>query len=93
MYDIDIYSYKEIPVFNNRNYNILPLDENGLKKYYFGKDSHVRVFLNKKNPILIRKLMMKHKDNLKYKISKSKSQSFAIVNYSKINLKRRKIKS
>lgn len=91
MYDIDIYSYKEIPVFNNRNNNILPLDENGLKKYYFGKDSHVRLFLNKKNPILIRKLMMKNNNKLKYKISKSKSQSFAIVNNSNINLKEEKL--
>ena len=91
MYDIDIYSYKEKPGFNNRYYNILPLDENGLKKYYFGEDSHVRVFLNKRNPILIRKLMMIHNDNLKHNIVKSKSQSFATVNYSKMNLKEEKL--
>ena len=93
MYDIDIYSYKEIPVFNNRNNNILPLDENGLKKYYFGKDSHVRLFLNKKNPILIRKLLMKHNDSIKDKNLESKNRSFIFDNYPKINLKKAKINS
>ena len=44
MYDIDIYSYKENPISSYRDFNILPLDENDLKKYYYGKDSHIRMF-------------------------------------------------
>lgn len=63
MLDIDIYSYKKKSFFSNRKFSCFPLDDKGLKKYYFGKESHVRQYLDTKNFDLMKKLMQKKKSN------------------------------
>ena len=40
MYDINVYQYESKPYNFSGKYNILPLNEKGLKKYIFGKNTH-----------------------------------------------------
>ena len=82
MLDIDIYSYKKKPIFSNKKFSCFPLDDKGLRKYYFGKDSHVRQFLDTKNFDLMKKLMQKKKTNIteenEFDINKNNFQSSSI---------------
>ena len=55
MYDIDIYSYKDQPEVNNGKYNIYPLNEKGVRKYYLNKESHAITYLSHINPIIFEK--------------------------------------
>ena len=64
MYDINFYSYKNEPDVKNRGFNFYSLDESGLKKYLFSKQSYVNSFLPNKNTILIRKFLLPKKSYL-----------------------------
>lgn len=55
MFDIDIYSYQKQPVCSGK-YEIFPLDDKGLKKYCFDKESTNITYVNKLNPILLKRL-------------------------------------
>lgn len=53
MYDINVYQYETKPFNYSGKYGILPLNEKGLHKYYLGKNTHTRKYLNKFNPIIL----------------------------------------
>ena len=53
MYDINVYQYETKPFNCSGKYGILPLNEKGLHKYYLGKNTHTRYYLNKFNPIIL----------------------------------------
>ena len=75
MYDINNYSYKNEPDVKYRGFSFYSLDESGLKKYLFSKQSYVNSFLPNKNTILIRNFLLPKKSNLL-----KKSNSFSINN-------------
>ncbi len=56
MFDIDIYSYQKQPLVCSGKYEIFPLDDKGLKKYCFDKESTNITYVNKLNPILLKRL-------------------------------------
>lgn len=41
---VNMYSYRNRPLVNNGKYDIYPLDDNGLNKYLYDKDSHNRIY-------------------------------------------------
>ena len=79
MYDINNYSYKDEPDIKYRGFNFYSLDENGLKKYLYSKQSYVNSFLPMKNRrILLKNIIIPNKsdlitdnENQKKKVSKS----------------------
>ena len=64
MYDIDIYSYKDQPEVNNGKYNIYPLNEKGVRKYYLNKESHAITYLSHINPIIFEHILGKKYEDL-----------------------------
>lgn len=64
MYDIDIYSYKDKPEVNNGKYNIYPLNDKGIKKYYLNKESHATTYLSHINPIIFEHILGKQYEDL-----------------------------
>ena len=56
MFDINIYSYQKKPLICSGKYEIFPLDDKGLKKYCFDKESTNITYVNKLNPILLKRL-------------------------------------
>ena len=46
MYDIDFFDYQKKPFSQTRRYGIHPLDDNGLHKYFFSKESYTQKYLN-----------------------------------------------
>ena len=81
MYDINNYSYKNEPDVKYRGFSFHSLDESGLKKYLFSKQSYVNSFLPNKNTILIRNFIIPKKSNLlKIENQVKKSNSFSINN-------------
>lgn len=64
MYDIDIYSYKDKPEVNNGKYNIYPLNDKGIKKYYLNKESHATTYLSHINPIIFEHILGKKYEDL-----------------------------
>ena len=84
MYDINFYSYKNEPDVKNRGFNFYSLDESGLKKYLFSKESYVNSFLpNSKNRILIKNFLIPKKVHLSNNIENQgkKSNSFSNNNH------------
>lgn len=64
MYDIDIYSYKDKPEVNNGKYNIYPLNDKGIKKYYLNNESHATTYLSHINPIIFEHILGKKYEDL-----------------------------
>ena len=87
MYDIDIYSYKDQPEVNNGKYNIYPLNEKGVRKYYLNKESHAITYLSHINPIIFEHILAKKYAYLAYSIDKENER---IIN--NIKLINKKIK-
>lgn len=56
MIDINLYSYDKKPFDVNDKFVINPLDDNGVKKYLYNKESHAHTYLDQINPVKMRQV-------------------------------------
>lgn len=56
MIDINLYSYDKKPFDVNDKFVINPLDDNGVKKYLYDKESHAHTYLDQINPVKMRQV-------------------------------------
>ena len=57
------YSYNDKPYDTNKKFDIFTLDDKGIKKYIFSKDSHLYSFIPMKNSNLIKLILNNNKEN------------------------------
>lgn len=93
MYDIDIYSYKDKPEVNNGKYNIYPLNDKGINKYYLNKESHATTYLSHINPIIFEHILgKKYEDLMKKEETKEPIKEEAKENIKKETIENKEIK-
>lgn len=93
MLDINQYTYSQTPFEKQSNFSIHPFDDFGRKTYFYDKESHARMYLDKLNSRFLRKIYEEKngepKNNEEVKCEDVVFDSNKLQEESKSNLKQR----
>lgn len=78
MLDINQYTYTNDPFDYHKNFSVHPLDDKGTETYYYDKESHAKIYIDKLNPRFLRKIHEERNDFRRTQIEELQNEEVAV---------------